>query len=556
MEPFTESRARWPGEPSRMTLKGAGAAPGLARGNAYLHRDILEIEPRRANGPGWHLDTDGELKRVDAAFARVRGDLLLSARRAEKKIGRELAEIFEAQEAMLQDALLQEEIRRKIEESIRTDVAVRQVFRWWEQRFHDLDDPYLRERADDVADLARRVLRSLAGVERHSLERLPRGSVLVARRVMPSEIVQLQPDRVRAILVEEGGTRSHCALLARGLGIPKVVQVEGLLSAIRGGEPVLVDGEEGLVVLSPSKEVERGFRRRLNDSRLSAKVARREAQRPAVIADGREIEVLANITGRVDAEAAVEHGADGVGLFRVESIYLRAAVLPSEEDLFESIAETLEPFEGRPVTVRLLDAGGDKVVPCLNLSLEADPYLGRRGVRLLFDYPKLLSSQLRALIRLAGEFDLRILIPMVTDLSDVVEVRSALRQCIADLGVPSCPPLGAMIETPAAALFAEEICSEVDFVSIGTNDLTQYVMAAARGNPLVSRYYQEKHPAVMKMVRLACEGAAAAGKPVSVCGALAAWEDCVPLLVEAGVTSLSVAPPLIPGVKSAVRKIG
>lgn len=524
-------------------------------GKAFVHHDIWDESVGAMDA--LEVDAEAELERLDIALKTVEGELAASAEKAEHKLGRELAEIFEAHLAMLQDRQLLSGIRDAIvEEGISAPRAVRRVFRWWVEAFRGLENPNQRERSDDVADLGRRVLRILSGYEGHSLEAVPHGSVLMARHLLPSDVVFLDPERVVAMVVEEGGPGSHCSLLARGLGIPKVARVGGLLSHVREGEQVLVDGVSGEVLLSPAEETAEAFHEHLSQSRTSAEVLRQAAGKPALTEEGAKVAVMANISGLRDARAALANGADGIGLFRIEAVYLRARHVPEEDELFTELATALEPFQGKPVCVRLLDVGGDKVVPCLKLAAEPHPFLGRRGVRLLLDYPGLLACQLRVLLRLAESHDLRVLIPMVTDLSDVLGVKEALHECARGMESAGTLELGVMIETPAAALFTREICEEVDFVSIGTNDLTQYVMAAARGNPLVSRYYEEKHPAVMRMVEMICRSAAAAGKPVSLCGTLAAWEESIPALIKAGVSLLSVASPLIPSVKEAVRRVG
>jgi len=320
---------------------------------------------------------------------------------------------------------------------------------------------------------------------------------------------------------------------------------------VSAGELLLVDGSSGTVVVTPDDETKARFRQRMRRRESFADKARQLCHEPANTKEGTRVEVAANIGCREDAVLAADNGADAVGLYRLENLLLSRKVLPSETELFEDMKHTLEPFQNRTSTLRLLDVGGDKNIPELDLPSESNPFLGRRGVRLLLEYPDLLRTQLRVFLRLAQEQAIRILVPMVTLAEEMERIREYAEDTAAELGLQRPPPVGAMIETPAAALCLDEITAYADFLSIGTNDLTQYTMVAGRENPLVEHYFQESHPAVLRLLKLIREDAG--DTPLSVCGELASREDIIPILLDLKIRSLSVAPPSVPVVKERVR---
>jgi phosphoenolpyruvate-protein phosphotransferase len=443
------------------------------------------------------------------------------------------------------------EIKARLEEDlVNAEHAVQCVLKEWEHKFLAMQDVRMRRRSTDVADLARRLLRKLVGIRGHSLELMPEGSVLVAPRLLPSEAVFLSRRSAKAVVVEVGGPASHCALLTRGMGIPAVARLSRLFDVIAPGETLIVDGNRGLVTIAPDQATLSSALREVQRYALLAERAKEAACAPAVTLDGARVAVMANVASREEAKLAAENGADGIGLYRIEAFYLGSNALPSEIEVRNELAGALSHFRGKPVCVRLLDVGGDKSLPYLRLPVEGNPFLGRRGVRLLLDYPELLHTQLRAMLALRQDYDLSVLVPMVTLAADLTGVREALESMADEEGIDP-PPLGAMIETPAAVFSASKIAQYADFISVGTNDLAQYVLAADRGNPLVSRYYQDDHESVMSMLRMVVEQVQP--KPVAVCGELASREPAIPRLLQAGVRILSAAAPLVPVVKETVR---
>jgi len=533
-------------------LQGIGISPGLALGRAFVYQDILHRDHEYYYIS--HGDIDEEYGRIERSLTEVEKELTTAADRTERTLDRNLADIFRSQITMLQDPTLVQELRGELEqELVNAEQVVKRVFRRWERRFRDKERERMAHIADDMADLSGRLLRTLMGVQAHLLEDVPEGSILVARRLLPSDTVFLSRRSTRAVVVEQGGPGSHAALLTREMGIPAVGQVADLWGMVDPDDFMLVDGTDGKVVVRPDEEMQSTFRKRMVDLHRELARVRERRHHPAVTKDSLPIEVLANIGCRDDLELAMDNGADGIGLYRIENAYLARTVLPSEEELFDELAYTLTPVGDGPITVRLLDVGGDKTLPFLSLPEEPNPFLGRRGIRLLMEYPDLLRAQLRTFLRLAQEFNLRILVPMVTLTDEMEHVRATLYEASQDMGITSLPPLGAMIETPAAALCTAEIARHADFISIGTNDLTQYTMAAGRENPMVSQYFMDAHPAVMRLVEIIMKYVG--DKPVCLCGELAGKEEALEDLLRLGIRSLSVAPPRVPLIKNAVRTI-
>jgi phosphoenolpyruvate-protein kinase (PTS system EI component) len=355
------------------------------------------------------------------------------------------------------------------------------------------------------------------------------------------------------VVLEHAGLTSHAALLARALGIPAVGQAPGIVEQVRPGEVLLVDGFEGRVLVDPDEDVRKSFAI-VGQRYATAILARRQSSpEPAATIDGTRIHVMANVGWREDVVVAASFGADGIGLFRTEFLYLTRRSAPTEDELYGETIETLAPMKEGPITLRLLDAGGDKLLPFLRLPPEPNPAFGKRGVRVLRDHPDLLMAHLRAILRLSADHDIRILVPMVTLPSEIEWVRCSLQQVAAECGVDRLPPLGAMIAPPAAALCADLLARHADFFSLGTNDLTQYVMAAGREDPFVAEYYQEDHPAVRRLVDAAIRSVP--GMPIELCGEAAGRPETLAGFLKMGITTISVAPPLIPLVKDAVREL-
>jgi phosphoenolpyruvate-protein phosphotransferase len=532
------------------TLLGTSVSPGLARGKAFVYIDVLQRDSELYGIDPAQIAE--EQVRIDTAIEDVRHSLTIDAKQIERKLGRNSADIFLAQEAMLLDSSVVDELKRILQaELINAEQVVRTVFRLLARRFRDMNNEVLRQRGDDIDDLSRRLLLSLAGIHAHSLETLPANTVLVARRLLPSDTVFLSRSSTVAVLAEFAGPAAHAALLARELGIPCVGGIPELLDTVHTGDVVLVNGTEGTAVINPDSQALQRYENCLAEVRQRKEtIAQISPTERAVTLDGIEIAVMANVRSREDVERAMERGADGIGLFRTEPFYLAAKHFPSDKEFAEFLLDSLQPARGRQIDVRLLDIGADKNPIYLHLPPESDPFLGRRGVRVLLAYPDLLEAQLRAVLEVSQNFALGILIPMVTTESDVVQVARRLHQLAAAMSIRDLPRIGAMIETPAAALSIPSLKKHVDFFSIGSNDLTQYTMAAGRENPMVTEYFIDDDPTILRLVELVVRESG--DIPVSLCGELAGRVDVIPRLLRTGIRSLSVSAALVPDVKNAI----
>ena len=551
-QPAASASRRPQSSQRELTLRGTRISPGLASGTVWVAGDILDgsaeahrIEPHQV---------DAEMERIRRAFVQVEAELEESARRVSEQIDPSVAEIFRAHRLMLESLLASNEFERELQGSLVSAAeAVKRVFRKWEAKFAAIEDETLRQRTDDIVDLARRVLRQLEGVDAFGLAAMPAGSVLVTQRLLPSDVVVLSPRDVKAIVVDSLGQGSHAALITREKGIPTLAGLPGLLSQIRSGDEALVDTFREALIISPSPSTRLDFDQRLEAYRASLFICKGQCHKPAITRDGQRISVEANLAAHASLETVIENGADGVGLFRIEELYFTRELPPSEEELFSELQRLVAPLRDKPVTIRLLDAGGDKAIPSLRLPIESNPLLGKRGVRLLLDYPQLARTQLKSLLRLSQAQDIRILVPMVTFERDMQQIRELLVTVAHEMGIENLPPLGAMIETPAAALTVAQIARHADFLSVGTNDLAQYTLVAGRDNATVSDYYKDTHPSVLRLLSIII--AEASGKPVTICGEMAGREEVIPTLLEIGFHALSISPPLIPTTKALIRSV-
>jgi phosphoenolpyruvate-protein phosphotransferase len=534
------------------SLLGSRISPGLAIGTAWVSGDILECSAQALKINSEQIEA--EMARIRGAFLDVRTELEESARRISEQFDPKLAEIFHAHQMMLDSFLSSNEFETELRDSLFTAAqVVRSVFRRWEGKFAALENEAFRVRADDILDLARRVLRRLEGVDAFGLASMPAASVLVTQRLLPSDVVSLSRRDVAAILVESLGQGSHAALLAREKGIPVIAELPNLVGQIESGEVLLVDAFAAVVVISPTEETRQTFEQRLESHRASSSRSKGDCRAPAITRDGHAISVEANIGAHDDIEMVLENGADGIGLFRIEQLYLARELLPSEEELFHDLEAVLGPLADRPVTIRLLDMGGDKPLPSVRMRPEANPLLGKRGVRLLLAFPQLVETQLRALLKLSRQQAIRILVPMIVLERDMSRIREIFEAIAREIGQESLPPLGAMIETPSAALTVADIARHSDFLCIGTNDLTQYTLAVGRDDATVSEYYIDDHPALLRLLGIIIQEAG--DKSVTICGELGGREEAIPSLLRLGFRALSIAPPLIPATKDLIRSL-
>jgi phosphocarrier protein FPr len=536
-----------PADPN--TLAGVCAAPGIAVGRLTRWDDAQFDLPEAASGT-----PAAESRLLDRALAAVDAQLNTTVRDASQRGAVGEAGIFAVHRVLLEDPTLIDTARDLISLGKSAGFAWREAIRAQIGVLANVEDMLLAERAADLRDIEKRVLREL-GYGQQNARALPDDAVLAATEFTPSDLSSLDRKRVAALVMAGGGATSHAAIIARQLGIPALVAIGDALHAIPDGTQVVVDASAGRIEYAPTAlDVERA---RLERQRLAGvrEANRRVSQEAAATADGRAIEVAANIATLDDARTAVENGADAVGLLRTELLFIHRETAPSAAEHRASYQAIVDALQGRHAIIRTLDVGADKEVPYLTLPPEANPALGLRGVRLAQLRPDLLDDQLRGLIEVAPHGSVRILLPMVTDANELMRLRAHIDELARVAGRNDPIEVGVMIEVPSAALLADQLARHADFLSIGTNDLTQYTLAMDRCQPDLAAQADGLHPAVLRLIEATTRGAAKYGKWVGVCGALAGDPLAVPLLVGLGVTELSVDPVAVPGIKARVRRL-
>ncbi len=540
-----------------MILEGTPASPGIAIGPAFL-LNVGELRVARRNLPDCSV-VDLEIARFDRAIADVRNELEILASGLKDVI--EGRQIIEVHILLVDDPTMQKEVRSRIENDlVNAEYAVSQVLRDVIERFRRLEDPYMRERVADVRDVGRRVIAKLLGTEREALGKVTEPVVVVAQDLDPSETASLSKDQVLAFVTDRGGKTSHTAILARSLGIPAVVALKEVAECTEPRQTVIVDGIHGKVIIEPD-EGELLFyselRRRYEEA--EADIAQ-NADEEAVTADGVSIELAANIEFSQEADQVRRYGGRGVGLFRTEFLGLLYPASDNEEEHhYQAYRHVLEVIHPEAAIIRTLDLGGDKFLADLGIT-EANPFLGWRAIRVCLDQPARFKTQLRAILRASAFGNAKLMIPMITDVFQVRRTReyiSEIREELTKKGIPFDVnmPVGIMVETPAAALGIDLLLPWVDFVSIGTNDLTQYTLAVDRGSPYVAHLFDPLHPTVLRQIDHVCRACKPAGKWVGVCGQIAGDPLAVPLLLGLGVDELSVALTVIPDVKKMVSVV-
>lgn len=537
-------------------VQGLGVAPGVAIGPAYLYAGGAWQAQRDALAPG---DVAAELARFEAAVARSERELARVATVAREKVGDGSAAIFEAQAMMLRDSSFYDAVTALVErEHLAAGWAVQSVFGDVRARLEGSGSAAMRERSADVTDVQDRVLRNLQ--KGRATSRIARDHVVVAETLSAADVLLFSRRGILGCVLDAGGPTSHVAIMARALGVPAVVSLSGLAGHVEPGATVVLDGFAGTIVVDPTPETVAAYRARAERfARLTATAGDLDDE-PDATADGHPVVLQANVEFREEFALLDAYRARGVGLFRTEMLFLAHGQALDEDQQAEVYADAFRATAPHPVTVRLLDLGGDKVLPFAHR--EANPFLGWRGVRILLDRPDLLRAQLRAVLRAAvdapADAPPRLLLPMVSSLGEVDAMRRALTEAAAALTAEGVAhradlPLGIMVEVPAVALMADRFAEAVDFFSIGTNDLTQFTLAVDRGNDRVAGRFRELHPAVLALVARTVAAGRAAGLPVSVCGEIAADPRVTPLLVGLGVDTLSAAPAYLSLVKRVLR---
>ncbi len=551
-------------ERTTQVLEGLGVAPGVAIGPAYLLEAGAIPVPVRTLAEG---EVAGELERFHAAVAKGQKQLRKLKTKSAGLPGaaaEEIGYLLEAYLQMLSGSRLLRGVERRIaHDKINAEAAVQAEIAEIAEGFAQLSDQYLSARADDIRDVGDRLIRNLTQTPYIAFAKLPAGTVVIAEELSPADTALLDPALIGGFATVLGGPEGHTAIMARSLGLPAVLGVTGLIGAVRGGDIVVVDGSAGRVVVNPTPELTAEYERRQGEYRREQRMLGRLKRVPAVTRDGEAVTLLANLELPRETEAALAAGAEGIGLLRTEFMFMNRENLPDEEEQYRELRAIVEAMDGRPVTMRTLDIGGDKLALPLgaHLAESTNPALGLRAIRLSLKERPLLEAQLGAMLRASAHGPVRILLPMISSITEVRQVRQVMatvarrmkrrKMKIAD----PLPPLGVMIEVPGAALSADALAQTADFFAIGTNDLTMYTLAIDRSEEQVAHLYNALHPAVLRLIQFTAEAALRARIPISVCGEIAGDPRYTALLLGLGVRELSMAWPALPRVKQRIRSI-
>lgn len=538
-----------------LRMEGVAASEGVAIGPVFVH-DAGELEPERTSIS--ESEVEGELERFQEAVEAVVPKLSETAEKMREAGNEDEAAIFDAHIELAQDPELAEGVAERVKDLQSPESAVLAVGEEYAQMFASMEDSYMAARADDVRDIARQIAAELMGSKAAGLEALEEPSVVLAHSLAPSDTARVPKGMALGFVTAEGSKTSHVSIMARSMGIPAVVGVGSALEEAFDAETVAINGGEGYAIADPDDDTIADIEKR--EKELEEERAELEEYKhvEARTSDGRRIEVSANLGSAAEAEDALEWGAEGVGLFRTEFLFMERDELPSEDEQYEVYREVAEAFGEKPVIFRTLDVGGDKDLPGVEQPEEENPFLGWRGIRMCLDVPELFKPQLKALLRAAAYGNLKMMFPMIVNADEVRSAKELIDECRNELEEDGKEfgsiDVGVMVETPAAAICAEDIAKEVAFFSVGTNDLVQYTLAADRGNERLRHLQHADHPAVLKLIGLTCEAAEEAGIWVGVCGEAAADPDLVPRLIELGVKELSMSAPSIPKAKKVVSE--
>jgi phosphotransferase system enzyme I (PtsI) len=548
-----------PESPKREVIyRGIAVSPGVVRGMLYVYRpQETAIEKRAVRDE----DIAGEFARLEQAVIKTRQQLIEIPQSIGKEMGDEKPGIFDAHLLVLDDPMLMEQVFKRLKtEKLNVEFILHEVAEQYTQALARLKDTYLRERAADVRDISRRILRNLAGAEYDELQRLPGPRIVLAQDLSPSDTALMDRSKVLGFATEMGSRTSHTAILARSQGIPAVVGLHEIGREIASGQEALLDGYTGLLIANPSQETlyEYGqieIRWHSIEDRL-----RGLRTEPACTRDGCAIRLGANIELEEEIKPALEHGAQGVGLYRTEFFFINRQQLPTEDEQFAAYSNVARAMKPHEVIIRTLDVGGDKIAGIGENTREANPFLGWRGVRFCLDQPALFKTQLRAILRASAEGNVKMMYPMISDLQEVKRANELLNVCRDELRREGKPfneqmEVGLMIEVPGAAMIADVLAEHAAFFSIGTNDLIQYSMAVDRGNERVAHLYAPTHPAILRLIKNVVAAAGARNIWVGVCGEMAGDPVMAPLLLGLGVSELSASAVSVPAVKYLIRNI-
>jgi len=537
-------------------IHGIPASPGIVIGKAFVYKQQeLVIFQEEISEKA----IESEIGRFLTGRALTEKQLQRVHQKAVQNLGEEQAEIFEGHIEILLDEDLEEEITAQIKESrFSAEKSVQICIEQNAAEMEELDNPYMRERASDIRDIGKRLMYAIQGIELTTLDNLQDKVIVFAQDLTPSDTAQMDKSKVQGFVTATGGITSHVAIMAKSMEIPAIVGMGNSMVEIVDGVPVILDASMGKVIINPSETVLDSYKEEIHVLKMNQKELAKLKDLPAETLDGHCVELCANIGSDKDVEQALHHGAEGIGLYRTEFLYMDRPKMPTEEEQFEAYKSVAEAMDNRSVIIRTMDIGGDKELSYFDFPKEENPFLGWRAIRICLDRPEFLTTQLRAILRASKFGKLRIMFPMIISVREIKRLKEFINSVKFKLknegiGFDEKIEVGIMIETPAAAVIAEKLIKEVDFFSIGTNDLTQYTLAVDRGNEKIAHMYQPLHPAVISLIKQVIDASHNAGKWTGMCGELAGNERAALLLIGLGLDEFSMSAISIGKIKKLIR---